>query len=148
MTEGQRKEGKAARQSSELKWRTGTAGKCLARRACSAYLKKSLGTLVQALVSAMRARPAAARGREGPCLFRAQACPANVGLCTANPGRHPAKRRATRATTLGLAWCGSHRGCAPRPTRARIMRPPGSSSQVHASTPDFVMSKWDLEAAG
>lgn len=56
-----------------------------------------------------------------------------VGVCTANPGRHQAKRRATRATALGLA-CAGLIGDAPlAAVRARIMRPPGSSSRTHPS---------------
>jgi hypothetical protein len=53
----------------------GNCRESLARRACSAYLRISLGTLLTGPGSAMRARPTAAGGRgEEPCLFRAQAC--------------------------------------------------------------------------
>jgi hypothetical protein len=48
--------------------RAETAGKCLARRACSAYLKRSLGTLVQALVCDAGAACCSLRER-GPVCF-------------------------------------------------------------------------------
>lgn len=73
----------------------------------------SLGTLVQGLVCAMRARPAAACGRGALVCFepkRADRRQADwhwlEGVCAVNPGRHQAKRRALRASTLGLACAG------------------------------------------
>lgn len=42
-----------------------------------------------------------------------------------NPGRHPAKRQATRATTLGLACAGLFGDASPGAARARVMRPLG-----------------------
>jgi hypothetical protein len=94
----------------------------LARRACSAYLKTSPGTLVRAL--AVRCGRGILQLAGESCLFRAQARRRDW-LVHCDPGRHPAKRRATRATTLGLARAGLFGDVPPKKTRARIMRPPG-----------------------
>jgi hypothetical protein len=68
-----------ARQSNELKWRDRNCREMPGAAGLQRVLEESLGTLVQALVCAMRARPAAACGR-GACLFRAQACRRETGL--------------------------------------------------------------------
>jgi hypothetical protein len=68
-----------ARQSNELKWRDRHCREMPGAAGLQRVLEESLGTLVQALVCAMRARPAAACGR-GACLFRAQACRRETGL--------------------------------------------------------------------
>jgi hypothetical protein len=78
MTEVQTKWCQAARQSSELKWEDRNCREMPGAAGLQRVLEESLGTLVQALVCAMRARPAAACGR-GPCLFRAQACRRRAG---------------------------------------------------------------------
>lgn len=101
----------------------------------------------KALVCAMRARPAAACGR-GALFVSSPSLPARAGLCTANPGRHPAKRRATRATTLGLA-CAGLIGDAPLGQRGpELCGRLAQARRCNASTPDGLTSKWDVEAAG
>jgi hypothetical protein len=106
-----------ARQSNELKWRDRNCREMPGAAGLQRVLEESLGTLVQALVCAMRARPAAACGR-GALFVSSPSVPTRdwlVGVCTVNPGRHQTKRRA-----LVVA-------------RAKIMRPPGSSAKTHPS---------------
>jgi hypothetical protein len=124
-----------ARQSNELKWRDRNCREMPGAAGLQRVLEESLGTLVQALVCAMRARPAAACGR-GALFVSSPSVPTRdwlVGVCTVNPGRHQTKRRATRATTLGLVPAGLIGDAPLVAARAKIMRPPGSSAKTHPS---------------
>ncbi|KAH7082131.1 hypothetical protein FB567DRAFT_99039 [Paraphoma chrysanthemicola] len=93
--------------------KTETAGKCLARRACSAYLKRSLGTLVQALVCAMRA--AAALRERGPVCFEPKRADEGLACWRVHCESWTPSGQATSnaSNDVGLSVCGSHRGCTP-----------------------------------
>jgi hypothetical protein len=116
--------------------RAETAGKCLARRACSAYLKRSLGTLVQGLVCNAGAACCSLRERGPVCFEPKRADEGLAGWLVHCESWTPSGQATSNASDdVGSSVCGSHRRRTPSSCAGQNYAAAWLQRKTHASTP-------------